>query len=434
MTPTAATRGKSQPPPAIDAHESHGGAGSTPKNEPGSDRKTTGGAPLPPKKGRKWVAWTIGAGVIAAGAAAFVALRGGGDVLSVMSSDVPKTDGRVIVLTQTYRDRIGLKTVEVTHAPLTPVVKAVGTVTFDPEYVAAVGTRLRGLVRSVKRFEGDVVKKGDLLAEIDSPDLGSAQASVLMFRAQKTAAEKNHTREQDLASRGLTTAREVEEAGASLEEYRSKLIAAEQHVSALGGGKVTEQLGTVGVHQIRSPLDGTVVERHVSAGQSVESHLTAFRVANLDHLWVELAVFERNLRAMKKGDRVEILPLSSLDAAMVGQIANIGDQIDPATRTAAVRVEVLNEKRELRPGQAVSARIQASGSQRAAVAQIPLQSITYIDGKPTVFVAETDLRIVVTPVELGDADGEARHVLSGVTVGQQVVTEGVFALKSELFR
>ena len=49
-------------------------------------------------------------------------------------------------------------------------------------------------------------------------------------------------------------------------------------------------------------------------------------------------------------------------------------------------------------------------------------------------VDETDLRIVVTPVELGDADGEARHVLSGVTVGQQIVTEGVFALKSELFR
>lgn len=393
-------------------------------------------APVPPIHGRRWLWWTLGIAAAAIAIAGFVLFRHDRHGFRGEISDAPTTDGHVIVLTPNYRKRIGLETVPVRQAPLTPVVKAVGTVTFDPEYVAAVGTRLKGLVRNVVRFEGDFVKKGDLLAEIDSPELGSAQASVLMYRAQTKAAEKNMAREQDLASRGLTTAREVEDAAATLEEDRAKLIAAEQQVSALGGGRMSEKKGAsgIGAHQLTSPLDGTVVERHVSAGQSVESHLTAFRVANLDHLWVEVAVFERNLPGIKNGDRVEIQPLSSVEAPIVGQVAYVGEQIDPSTRTADVRVEVNNEQRELRAGQAVSAKIQASGAQRAAVAQVPLQSITYVDGKPTVFVAETDLRIIVTPVELGDADGEDRHIVSGVSVGQQVVTSGVFALKSELFR
>lgn len=392
-------------------------------------------APVPPIHGRRWLWWMAGLAVLAIAIAGIVLLGRGHRGFRGEISDAPTTDGHVIVLTPTYRRRIGLETVPVRQAPLTPVVKAVGTVTFDPEYVAAVGTRLKGLVRNVVRFEGDSVKKGDLLAEIDSPELGSAQASVLMFRAQTKAAEKNMAREQDLESRGLTTAREVEDAAATLEEDRAKLIAAEQQVSALSGGRVAEKSATpIGAHQLTSPLTGTVVERHVSTGQSVESYLTAFRVANLDHLWVELAVFERNLPGIKTGDRVEIQPLSSVEPPIVGQVAYVGEQIDPTTRTADVRVEVNNEDRELRAGQAVWAKIRASGAQRAAVAKVPLQCVTYVDGKPTVFVAETELRIVVTPVDLGDADGEDQHIVSGLIVGQRVVANGVFALKSELFR
>ena len=66
-------------------------------------------------------------------------------------------------------------------------------------------------------------------------------------------------------------------------------------------GGTSASLGTV---LLRSPLEGTVVERHVHAGQSVDSHLVAFRVANLDHLWVDLQVFESNLEAIRKGDPV----------------------------------------------------------------------------------------------------------------------------------
>jgi cobalt-zinc-cadmium efflux system membrane fusion protein len=351
------------------------------------------------------------------------------------AGDHAHTEGGHVVLTEGHKARLGIVTAPVREASLTPTVNVVGTVTFDPEYVAAVGTRLRGLVRRVARFEGDVVKKGELLAEIDSAELGGAQASVLALRAQRRAAELNLKREDGLAARGLTTTREVEESSAMLEQRRSELLAAEQQVSALGGAVPAENsIGPVGVHQLRSPLQGTVVERHVSAGQSVESHLVAFRVANLDHLWVELAVFERSIGSIHRDDPVELKSLSNPLDVIKGRVAYVGEQVDPSTRTVSVRVEVDNTERKLRSGQAVTAKIQVSVPTKGGVVMVPSSAVTHVDGKPTVFVADGDLKFVVTPVELGASDGTDQQVVAGLTAGQLVVAGGVFALKSELFR
>ena len=388
-----------------------------------------------PRARRRWP-WAVAGVVAVAGSLGlYVAHRLHTRSTTAPSAAVPTTDGHAIVLPPQFRERLKLKTETVREVPLSPVIKVSGTVDFDPRAVAAVGTRIKGLVRNVFRFEGDVVKKGDLLAEIDSPELGSAQASVVMYRAQQKAAELNYEREKDLAVRGLTTAREVEQSLATLAEYRSKLVAAEQQVSALGGAAVSEKAArSIGIHELRSPLAGTVVERHVSPGQSVEGHLTAFRVADLDRLWVELAVFERSLNRIKKGDRVEVESLAAQGTPLIGQIAHIGDQVDLATRSTDVRVEVDNRARKLRPGQAVTARIEVASDAPDRGLVVPSSAVTFVDGKPTVFVAETDLRLVVTPVKLGDSDSKNQEILSGLSPGQVVVTEGVFALKSELFR
>lgn len=391
------------------------------------------GSEAPVKPGRRWGVFAVTVAVLA-GLVGLLA-RPKPEDTGAPPVDAPRVEGRALVLPQAYVERLGIETVVVREAPLTPVIRVAGTVAFDPEFVSAVGTRLRGLVRTVWRFEGDRVKKGELLADIDSPELGSAQASVLMFRAQLKAAELNHAREKELESRGLTTAREVEESAATLEEYRAKLLAAEQQVSALGGAPVRDHHeGAIGVHQVRSPMAGTVVERHVAAGQSVEGHLTAFRIADLDHLWVELAVFERSLLSTRKGDKVELRLLSDPTTTIVGQVAYVGDQIDPTTRTAAVRVEVDNRERKLRPGQAVTAKIHFSVAAAGHVAQVPHAAVTYVDGKPTVFVVTGSNRFTATPVELGESDGEDRQIISGLGAGETVVVGGVFQLKSELFR
>lgn len=350
------------------------------------------------------------------------------------AADVPKLEGSVIRFSESYAKRIDLKTADVRNAGVVPSLAVVGTATFDPEHVARVGTRLRGLVRDVRHYEGDVVKKGEALASIDSPELGEAQAAVISLQAELDAAKRNATREQKLADEKLTTLKESEEANALAEKYQALLAAAQQKVAALAGTPSGTNARTIGVHTVTTPLDGTIVERHIAKGQIVEGDHTAFLVANLDTLWVELAVFERSLPLIRVGDEVVLKPLGSQTEGLQGRVANVGQVLSSTTRSAPVRVEVDNRSRQLRPGQAVDAIIKAGGAAATEGPVVPPDAVTFVDGKPTVFVVDSPTSVRVAVVELGATDGRDLHIKQGVKVGERVVTSGTFELKSELFR
>jgi len=347
--------------------------------------------------------------------------------------DTPRVDGERITFSRGFVERAKLKFAPVSRSLLVPVVTAVGTVDFNPEHVAAVGTRLKGLVSRVVKFEGDTVDSGTVLAVIESAELGEAQAAVSMLEAEKRAADVNLERETTLSQKNLTTKREAEVAGVEAERYQLMLGAARQKVAALSGG-VGSRPGRLGSYELRSPLKGTIVERSIAPGQSVEGQLVAFRVADIDHLWVALDVFERNLSKIRVGDRVELSPLSAPNDVFEGRVARVGAIIDSETRSAPIRVEVDNRDRRLRAGQAVNARIHAAGGGEQQSTLVPQTAITYVDGKPTVFVKNGENAVKVVKIELGVTNGQDTEAISGVSPGEEVVSEGVFALKSELFR
>jgi membrane fusion protein, heavy metal efflux system len=348
--------------------------------------------------------------------------------------DVPRVQGEQIHFSDNFAKRAGIKLAAVKFEQLVPVVSAVGTVDFNAEHVAAIGTRLRGLVSRVSKFEGDTVKANEVLAHVESAELGEAQAAVSMLDAERSAAELNAQREAKLAERNLTTAREVEMAQVEAKKARLLLDAAQQKVAALGGNRRMKSEITLGAHAVVSPIAGTVVERNVAPGQFVEGQLVAFKVANLDHLWIELDVFERNLSRISVGDQAELRPLSGTSEPLIGRVAKLSSRIDQETHSAKVRIEVENRDRKLRVGQAVQAVIHSSGGAHAKLPIVPTGAVTFVDGKPTVFVVSGKNAVRVASVQLGANDGDETEILQGLKEGDQIVTEGAFALKSELFR
>lgn len=344
-------------------------------------------------------------------------------------TDTPHVEKDGITVSAAWIERAGLKTAPAERRALSPKLRLTGNATFDPQHTAAVGTRIRGLVRNVMRYEGDEVKAGDLLCEITSSELGEAQSGITIAQAHLTAAEANLAREEDLAGAQLTTARQAEIARAARAEMRALLDAAQQRVLSMGG----EPEAPLGVLRLRAPMSGSVIERHVAQGQSVEGHAVAFRVADLSRLWVELAVYERDIASIRIGDEVEIAPLANQTITIKGKVAHVGETINTETRSAEVRVEVDNSARLLRPGQSVVATISLSGARPASLV-VPRRAVTFVDGHSTVFVRMAPTEIVPVRVDLGASDGQTQEILAGIAVGDQVVTDGVFALKSELFR
>lgn len=378
--------------------------------------------------------------VVAGGAIATLAVfaHRSPSAMAAEPPNLPQVDGKRIVFSDQYAHRIELKSVQVARNAMVPAFSVVGTVTFDPAYVARVGARLRGIVRDVYKFEGTQVKAGEALATVDSPELGEAQASVSMHASENHAAQLHRTREQSLAERQLTTARYVEEASAAAERSEAILAAARHRVAALAGKKSGTVNRGLGVHLLSAPLSGTLIERHVSRGQLIDANHVAFLVANLDHVWVELSVFEKALPSIKMGDLVELRADSAEAGAVAdvvnGEVAQVGAVLNAESRGATVRVRVDNRTRKFRPGQSVNAVIRATAAAVENVTTVPAGAIIYVDGQPSVFVADTPQSVIVTAVELGETNGDSVHIKSGVESGQRVVVQGTLELRNELFR
>lgn len=204
-------------------------------------------------------------------------------------------------------ERAELQFAPVVRKTVSPAIESVGTVQFDAEYLVGAGVHTRGVVHRVLKVEGDTIALGEPLAIVESAELGQAQAQIGALVAKREAALRNAEREARLLSEKLTNARDHELARSDLRQQEAELLAANQKVRALGG---TPRAG-FGMQLVLAPMAGTVVYRSVVAGQSVEGHEAAFRVANLDYLWVVLTVFERHIRAVKLGNPIEMVASGS---------------------------------------------------------------------------------------------------------------------------
>uniref|UniRef100_UPI002DD67EBE efflux RND transporter periplasmic adaptor subunit n=1 Tax=Dokdonella sp. TaxID=2291710 RepID=UPI002DD67EBE len=297
---------------------------------------------------------------------------------------------------------------------------------------------IAGRLVSIQVRVGDKVKAGQTMAELESAEVGQAQAAYLTARASSFAAEANLRRERELAERKVSSERERELAEAAAITQQAELAAAMQRLRALG-------LRQSDISQIRdaragrvsllAPIDGTVIRREVSLGQAVQSASDAFQVADLSRLWVLLDLFEKDLPHVHSAQRAEIRTEAYPGRTFPAQVALIGSVIDEKTRTAPVRVEFDNSEGLLRPGQFVTATLQGEATvAQTAVLTVPRKAVVTVEGKPLLFVQTGSGRFERRSVELGPSGGSLIEVRSGVSEGELVVVDGGFLLKSELLR
>jgi membrane fusion protein, heavy metal efflux system len=380
-------------------------------------------------KPRRLLYWLIGGAAVAGIAVAAFASRGGDKVATPTRVPDVALEGAHIRFNEAFAKRHHVESVKVAESELSPMISVTGTVRYDPRKFAAVGARSTGRIRRVYRIMGDHVKPGEILADIESADLGRAQANAEALRAKEIVALSNFKREEQLAAARVTAAREAELAQADHEALRAERRAAEKTVAALGATVSSE----VGILKLRSPIAGRVIMVKASQGQTIEPSDTLFEIADLSTVWVELVVFERDLQRVRAGDTVEIVASAGKGESLKGKLAHLSDLVDPVSRSAVGRVEVENGKGLLRPGQSTTARIHGHTSGERSLT-VPKSSITFVDGKPTAFLVVAPGLVEPHPVELGPDDGEHVAIRQGLRAGDSVITDGLFALKAEIFR
>lgn len=350
-----------------------------------------------------------------------------------------KKEGDNVHLPARAGNKNRIETVAVSRVRLARDVELVGSVGFAADHYAQVGPLIAGRLVSLKRGVGDKVKVGDVLAELESAEVGQAQAAYLTARAASAAAHTNLRRERELAERHVSSARERELAEAQAATEQANLAAATQRLRTLGlrpeDIREIERSANPGRVPLLTPIAGTVLKREVTLGQAVQPATDAFSVADLSRLWVLLDLFEKDLPYVHVGQkatlRTEVYPGKTFPA----HVALVGHVIDEKTRTAPVRIEFDNESELFRPGQFVTATLHGDPSRAMnEVLAVPRSAVLTIEGKPLLFVAADDGGFSRRPIELGGSGGGFVEVKTGITAGERVAVDGSFLLKSELLR
>jgi cobalt-zinc-cadmium efflux system membrane fusion protein len=186
---------------------------------------------------------------------------------------------------------------------------------------------------------------------------------------------------------------------------------------------------------IRSPIQGTVIERNATIGAPVGTDTVLFKLADLSTLWLVAKVPETTMRDISRGDTVTVKVDALPDQAVSGRVSYIGATVSDATRTVDVRIDVPNTTSRLKPGMFARAQFATRNAREQSVRLlIPQIAVQELNGKRVVFLPRSDGGFDVREVTVGASIGDDIEVLSGLKSGESIVTGGSFTLKSQAVR
>ena len=313
---------------------------------------------------------------------------------------------------------------KVVRAPVTQNLIVSGNLMALPNHDAKVAALVPGRIARVLVVEGDPVKEGEPLAEIDNTLLKEqerqAEAAVAQAKASADNARLTAEREESLLGRGISSRKEVEDARTQLAVNTATL---NQALAALATARAQ-----VARSIVRAPFAGTVVKRFTAAGEQVDGTAAqpVAEVAQIDTLELMGTVPAPRLSEIRVGEAFSFSTTAVPDVQMGARVVSILPAVDPATNNGTVRIRIENSKRLLKLGQFLS--IDLPIKQKGSRLVVPKQAV-YPDesGEPHVYKVTGDAAEAV-PVKLGVQTGDKAEILEGVQEGDTVVLIGGYGL------
>ncbi len=375
-------------------------------------------------------------------------------------------------LTQQQIDFAQIKSVPVQVSHLSQDLDFSSIVQAPSDDTGIVSPQMNGVVSRVLVDVGDVVKKGQILMYVTSPDVAEAQANYYhalsklqeveaATRLIKTRLElsmKNQTRLEGLVDEGISAKRDVEIAQEKVASTSAELVASEAAGNAakaqLSAAKV--RLAALGINSpsktpddittelpLYSPRSGTVVERNVIAGQGVSplsttmaprttqaQHNSLLCIADLKTVWVMLEVPQLEVSKLHIGTPVKFTSEVAPGMTFDGHITRLGENFDPNSHSVLVRTQIQNRSGLLKPGMMVIAKVHTQRPGESGLI-VDTSAIQNIEGSDFVFVARGDNQFEKTAVQRISTVGERTLVSGNLKLGDRVVSSGAFVLKTE---
>jgi len=288
----------------------------------------------------------------------------------------------------------------VRRTTLHKTISLVGVVATAESHQANVSARFRGRIEKLHvNYTGEIVKKGQPLFELYSPDLVTAQQEFLLALDAKQITES--LRDRLSQHFGMTN---------------------EQIADLERAHKVQNTV------QFNSPISGTVLAKQVQSGQYVDEGTTLYQLADLSKVWINLDVYEKDVRYINVGQLVHISNEAYAEEEFSGRVTFIDPVMNPETRTVRVRTEFSNALGKLKPNMFVKATVSLPIAKTLVV---PSSSVLFTGNRSVVWVEVEPNMFEPRDVTVGSGTDEAYEILSGVAEGESVAISGGFLIDSE---
>ena len=331
----------------------------------------------------------------------------------------------------------GIKVESAKFRKLQKTISLLGDITINEDLTAHVVSRVPGCVKKVRKTLGDKVKGGEILAELESRELADAKANYLAANEKFSLEESIFAQEDNIFKKQISSEREFLNARHAMMDSRIDFRSAKQKLMALGLSKeqikkLPEQSdGTLTHFEIKAPFDGTIISKHITLGEVIKEDKeddVNFVIANLDTVWVNLRVSQKDLPLIHIGQRATISVGSGIPDTE-GTISFVSPVLGEKTRAALARLVITNTSGMYRPGLFVTARVSTEGDKSELC--VPASAVQNIDGENVVFL-QHEGEFEIQPVTLGINDGKYIEITSGLKPGNKYVSNGAFELKTKV--
>jgi cobalt-zinc-cadmium efflux system membrane fusion protein len=322
-----------------------------------------------------------------------------------------------------------LKIVEVHRASWSSVVRTTGTVDWDADHTTQAITQVNGPISRLLVDLGTPVAANQPLLYVSSPDVATAISVYKKAQNRLEYSKRTLARSKDLLEHKVIATKDLEAAEQDFNDARAEV---ENDLQALKIFGVTQQEIEEAQRQgvainpqlaVRSPIEGTVVQKLVTPGLVIQAGTTAcFTVSDTSTVWVQGHIYDRDLEAVRVGDAVEETD-ASFHRTFRGVVGYIEALIDPTTRTTSVRIVTKNPDHLLKKDMFVDAVIHTR-SGRSLLA-VPTSAILRNDENlPFVYVESEPGKFAQRLVEVGVEQGDETELTSGCKEGERVVAQG----------
>jgi len=340
-----------------------------------------------------------------------------------------------IILSQEEMERLGIEVEVAGPGRLGISLSFTAEITVNWDRTAQIVPRLTGVVGEVRKNIGDTVSAGEVMAVIESRELAEAKAKYLAARSRMELAQTNFSRYEGLWKKEVVPEKQFlevkntfEEADIERRSAKHKLLAmglSVDHVKELAQHSEEDSLTR---YEVVAPFTGTVLNKRITLGEMRKEDHEAFVISDLDSVWANINVSQKDMPYVKQGQTVTISTGNGIPDAQ-GVIAYVEPVVGDKTRSATARVVLPNPEKQWSPGLFVTAKVTINTVDVGIL--VPKVAIQTIEGKSVVFVREGE-GFEARRIKIGRHNASHVEVLSGVNPGDQFVSKQSFLLKADL--